>query len=70
MRFSVLGKFLLGIGIFFAGAAAVGILLGFVPWLAPFVVGLVFFKFIFVLAALLMLAGGGAWYYAHQNNEV
>lgn len=69
MRFSVLGKFLLGIGIFFAGAAAVGILLGLVPWLAPFVVGLVFFKFIFVLAAILMLGGGVAWYYAHQNNE-
>jgi hypothetical protein len=70
MRFSVLGKFLLGLGIFFAGAAAVGILLGFVPWLAPFVVGLVLFKFIFVLAAILMLAGGVAWYYARQTNEV
>ncbi|MEX1186524.1 MAG: hypothetical protein WEA80_08025 [Gemmatimonadaceae bacterium] len=70
MRFSVLGKFLLGIGIFFAGAAAVGLLLGFVPWLAPFIVGLVFFKFIFVLAAILMLAGGVAWYYACQNPEV
>ncbi|MCR4340667.1 MAG: hypothetical protein NUW01_12370 [Gemmatimonadaceae bacterium] len=69
MRFSVLGKFLLGIGIFFAGAAAVGMLLGFVPWLAPFIVGLVFFKFIFVLAAILMLAGGVAWYYACQNHE-
>jgi hypothetical protein len=70
MRFSVLGKFLLGVGIFFAGAAAVGMLLGFVPWLAPFIVGLVFFKFIFVLAAILMLAGGVAWYYACQNHEV
>ena len=69
MRFSVLGKFLLGIGIFFAGAAAVGMLLGFVPWLAPFIVGLVLFKFVFVLAAILMLAGGVAWYYARQNNE-
>lgn len=69
MRFSVLGKFLLGVGIFFAGAAAVGMLLGFVPWLAPFIVGLVFFKFIFVLAAILMLAGGVAWYYACQNHE-
>ncbi len=69
MRFSVLGKFLLGLGIFFAGAAAVGMLLGFVPWLAPFMVGLVFFKFIFVLAAILMLAGGVAWYYACQNHE-
>lgn len=69
MRFSVLGKFLLGIGIFFAGAAAVGMLLGFVPWLAPFIVGLIFFKFIFVLAAILMLAGGVAWYYACQNHE-
>jgi hypothetical protein len=69
MRFSVLGKFLLGIGIFFAGAAVVGMLLGFVPWLAPFIVGLVFFKFIFVLAAILMLTGGVAWYYARQNNE-
>ena len=69
MRFSVLGKFLLGLGLFFAGAAALGTLLGFVPWLAPFIVGLVFFKFIAVLAAVLMLAGGVAWYYAHQNNE-
>lgn len=70
MRFSALGKFLLATGIFFAGAAALGMLLGFVPWLAPFIVGLVFFKFVFVLAAILMLSGGVAWYYARQNYEV
>lgn len=70
MRFSALGKFLIAVGIFFAGAAVVGMLLGFVPWLAPFIVGLVFFKFIFVVAAVLMLTGGVAWYYAKQNHEV
>lgn len=70
MRFSALGKFLLATGLFFAGAAALGILLGFVPWLAPFIVGLVFFKLIFVMATVLMLAGGVAWYYARQNNEI
>lgn len=70
MRFSALGKFLLAIGIFFAGAATVGMLLGFVPWFAPFIVGLVFFKFIFVMATVLMLAGGVAWHYARQNNEI
>lgn len=70
MRFSALGKFLLAIGLFFAGVAALGMLLGFVPWLAPFIVGLVFFKFFLVFAAILMLAGGVSWYYARQNNEV
>lgn len=70
MRFSILGRFLLAIGLFLAGAAAVGMLLGFVPWLTPFIVGLVFFKFLFVLAAILMLAGGIAWYYARQTNEI
>ncbi|CAN5648567.1 hypothetical protein BH23GEM1_BH23GEM1_06820 [soil metagenome] len=69
MRFSVLGKFLLGVGLFFAGAAALGMVLGFVPWLAPFIVGIVFFKFILVLAAVLMLTGAVAWYYARQNQE-
>ncbi|MBA3580523.1 MAG: hypothetical protein H0W42_11120 [Gemmatimonadaceae bacterium] len=70
MRFSALGKFLIAVGLFFAGAAALGMVLGFVPWLAPFIVGLVFFKFIFVVAAVLMLTGGVAWYYAKQNYEV
>ena len=69
MRFSALGKFLLAIGIFFAGAAALGTVLGFVPWLAPFIVGIVFFKLLFVVAAVLMLTGGVAWYYARQSNE-
>lgn len=70
MRFSALGKFLLAIGIFFAGAAALGMVLGFVPWLAPFIVGVVVFKLVFVVAAVLMLAGGVSWYYARQTNEV
>ncbi len=67
MRFSALGKFLLVAGIFLAGVAALGMVLSFVPWLAPFIVGLVFFKLILVVAAVLMLGGGVAWYYARQN---
>ncbi len=69
MRFSVLGKVLLAIGLFFAGVAALGVVLGFVPWLAPFIVGIIFFKLVFIVAAVLMLTGGVAWYYAKQSNE-